>query len=97
MFVDINEKILEKYNSDLKIKPFLDVYPFEGSRIGLGLWFPQNKKEGSIVSMHRYGNKISYEIVTVTGSTRTENESYDSLYNSVYGKSQENYPKKSIE
>lgn len=85
MFVDISEKILKKYNADISIRPYLSSYPFEGSQIELGLRFPQNRCEGSIESIHRYGNNVLYYIVNNDGSTKREKETYAQLYNSVYG------------
>lgn len=85
MFVDISEKILNRYNTDLSIRPYLSSFPFTGSQIELGLRFPRNKNEGSIESIHRYGNTVLYHIVNLDGSTKREKETYTQLYNSVYG------------
>lgn len=85
MYIEINELILKRYNSDLSIRPYLDVYPFTPSRVELGLWFSKNKCVGDIISIIRYSDNIIYSYLNEDGTDKDVRSNYQSLYNHAYG------------
>lgn len=88
IFVDIMNYILNSYNSDEKIRPYLVNYPFKSSNIELSLHFEDRNEKGQILSMSKLNDNVIYRISNGNSTFHRERESYSRLYQSVYGTSQ---------
>lgn len=82
MYYEIYEKIAKRYNQDLSIRPYLDIYPFN-SRIEVGLWFSANRDTNQILSIRRYTKSLLYQISNGDGTETDYRCSYEDLKNYV--------------
>lgn len=61
LFVDVMEKFYCEYNSNSDVRPYLDIYPFERSRINITIRFKGNLNTGDVNIIRNYKNEVIVE------------------------------------
>lgn len=78
LFRDVVERFYEVYNTDDIVRPYLDVIPFDRSRIGVSIHFKRNVLPGEISIIRKYSSNIVFiEYVSDSGHSFEEKIPYD--------------------
>lgn len=83
------EELLNRYNLDEKIRPYLVTYPFTPKNIDITIFFdhqPNDANQKMIKLIHLVDDYIYYEIISPDGKFLERIKiSYDEAYKIAYG------------
>ena len=91
IFVEMNEDLIARYNSNEAIRPYLDNYPFTLKNVKISLLFGKintTTDETIVKAVHSVNGFIYYTLVPPGNSDKTEQfeEPYNDAYRLIYGR-----------
>ena len=91
IFVEMNEDLIARYNSNEAIRPYLDNYPFTLKNVEISLLFGKintTTDETIVKAVHSVNGFIYYRLVPPGNSDKTEQfeEPYNDAYRLIYGR-----------